>query len=54
MPWAWNREREMTLPSARTTHRCRDFEGIRRWARGREVVGGFDKGVFVEGSAVGE
>ena len=54
MPWAWNKAREMTIPSARTTHTCRDFDGIREWARSRHVEGGFDKETFVEGSAVSD
>ncbi|KAF2450356.1 hypothetical protein P171DRAFT_138733 [Karstenula rhodostoma CBS 690.94] len=54
MPWSWSKSRERMVVGARTVHTCRDFEGVREWARGRRVDGGFRKDVFVEGSAVGE
>ncbi|KAF2672750.1 hypothetical protein BT63DRAFT_359391, partial [Microthyrium microscopicum] len=36
--WVWSPKRNLTLPEARVTHTCRDFEAIRQWALERQMV----------------
>ncbi|KAK7182378.1 hypothetical protein PSPO01_11612 [Paraphaeosphaeria sporulosa] len=54
IPWSWSRSKKRLVASAETVHMCRDFEGVRGWARGRRVEGGFRKDVYVEGSAISD
>jgi hypothetical protein len=46
--WAWDPERNATVPNAKTTHVCRNFIRIQEWAREHKLGPIWDPFVRVE------